>query len=215
MHALTIITVTAAAASKVEPPRSAGPALELSGNVQPRLRLRRVFYTTFFGDAVSGAALEADVGLDGMASVEASVRDSRFGSTLVLRSDVRTDLGSGLEPPERTLEWSKHLIMPGLLDSATRLTLRSSLDLRTGKPSAEVKLGLRRKQASRGLRLVHRLGLPQLEGVAGRCSLDVGGTLTLPDSLVLSTEAGGGPRQLLDAARVQADFDTFDLLVDL
>lgn len=175
-----------------------GPGVSLSHDVRPRLLLRRRV------PEVDGLEVGVNVSPTeerraDMVELEASYQEPFLDGKVVLRSD-------------RTLEWRKAYLLPGLLDAATRLTLRSSLDLKNGSPFAEVKLGLRRRQASRGVRLVHRL---PLDGEFGRCGLDIGATLTLPDDLRLATEEGGGPQQLLDEAQLGVAFDTLDLHVDL
>jgi hypothetical protein len=109
----------------------------------------------------------------------------------------------------RTLEWRKLVLLPGILDAATKLEMRSTLDLRTWRPTVEAKLGLRRKFASSGLSLIHRVEL------ARGCSLDVGATLTLPEELRLATTAGAGLRELAQAARVGVELDTLEVSVDL
>ena len=212
---LGCLVAPAAAKAKAEAPAKSpiGQHLELTSSLKPRLALRkRVRVPERVADFITGVLVGADVGLDGSTSFEASVRDKYIDGKISLRTNVCTDGGA----PERTLEWTKAFILPGLLDSATRLTLRSTLDLRTGAPSGEVKLGLRRRQPSRGLRLVQRLAVP-LEGTPfeGRCFVDVGATVTLPDDLHLGTEEGAGPKQLLDSAQFGVDADTLILHLEL
>jgi len=111
----------------------------------------------------------------------------------------------------RKLEWSRLVLLPGILDAATRLELRSNMDLHTRQPTAEVKLGLRRKTASSGLGLVHSVALDWLPGG----SLDIGAMVTLPSELRLGTAEGAGLRELARAMRVEVDIETLCLDLQL
>ena len=106
--------------------------------------------------------------------------------------------------------WRKLWLFPGLSDAATRVEVRSSVNLRTGRAHGEVKLGLRglRPEAKNSLRLVHR------ERLRHNLDLDAGATLTLPDELRLATSSSD-MRQLFDDASVELDLDQLDLCVNL
>ena len=54
-----------------------------------------------------------------------------------------------------TLRWRKTWFLPGLTDAATRIETRAAIDLRSGRPDAQLKLGLRRLLAPPGARFVH------------------------------------------------------------
>jgi hypothetical protein len=142
------------------------------------------------------------------ASLEARLRDPVLGGQIELCSGSR-------------IEWSKLWLFPGLSDAATRVEVRTGFDLRAGRAQGELKLGLRGVR-KRGLSLVRRVpfarGKPSGDeearvGSGPHCSVDVGATLTLPDELKLGTE--GGLRALSEAAHVEMDIDTLDLIVEL
>ena len=113
----------------------------------------------------------------------------------------------------RELEWSKLILFPGLFDAATKIELRSSIDLRSGKSMAEAKLGLCRRfrAASTGLGLVHGIPLGSDSGLG----VDVGACLAVPEELRIATTGGAGLRELADAAHFHVDIDRLELVVDL
>ena len=149
------------------------------------------------------------------------------GHVETLYAATREPLLNGLvslDTAEEQLSWSKLWLFPGLTDAATRLELRSAIDLRTGKASSEVKLGLRgvRKVGPNSLRIKQRLPLAgveapgRLRNIKLQVGVDAGATLTLPHELRLG--AGEGTPSLGEfarAAKLEVDVDTLDLCVDL
>ena len=167
----------------------ASPSLTISNSLKPLLRLSATVADRL---QISGTC---DV--SGTLDAQAVYRVPKYGK-FTLHS-------------LHTLEWSKLVLFPGILDAATKLEVRTVVDLQTRRAASEVKLGLRRKVASSGLSLVHRVELePKLPG----CSFDVGATLTLPEELRLATSSGS-LRELARAAHVEVDLDTLELNIDL
>ena len=83
------------------------------------------------------------------AHLETTWHDPRLGGQLSLR-----DLS--------TLEWRKTWLFPGIADAATRVEVRSTLDLQTARPDVRLKLGLRRSFASSGMSFVQDSLTPTL-----------------------------------------------------
>ena len=105
--------------------------------------------------------------LDRTVAGEASWEDAALGGELSLSASA----------DERLLRYRKTWFFPGLTDAATRVEVTSSLDLHTMRGDAELKVGLRRKFARRGVGIVHSLDL------APGVRADVGATLHLPDEV--------------------------------
>jgi hypothetical protein len=135
--------------------------------------------------------------VDGKTHIGAIVQEPLLGGRMELE-------GTG------KASWRKLWLFPGLSDAATRVEVRSSVDLRTGRAHGEVKLGLRglRHETKNRLRLVHR------ERLRHNLDLDARVTLTLPDELRLATDSNG-MRQLVNDARVELDLDELDLCINL
>jgi hypothetical protein len=176
------------------------PRIVRTFSVRPRLRITKRL-------SKSRGALTCTVDLDGRAHLDVSVRDP------LLRGQLELD---GLA---QSVSYSKLWLFPGLSDAATRVELRTGVDLRTGRKHGELRLGLRgvRKVGPNTLSLVHRVPLlaeAQL-GVPVRADLDVGATLKLPDELKLGTAAGSRLRDLAAAAQAEVDLDRLDLCVGL
>ena len=72
---------------------------------------------------------------------EASWEDAALGGELSLSASA----------DERLLRYRTTWFFPGLTDAATRVEVTSSLDLHTMRGDAELKVGLRRKFARRGV----------------------------------------------------------------
>ena len=99
---------------------------------------------------------------------------------------------------------------PGLTDAATRVELATSVDLQTGRVDARLRLGLRRRFSSKGLSLVHAL---PLDGSHGRCKLDIGATLSMPEELELTSDDLRERRNSLRDVKLGIDFDRLDLRI--
>ena len=127
---------------------------------------------------------------------EASWEDAALGGELSLSASA----------DERLLRYRKTWFFPGLTDAATRVEVTSSLDLHTMRGDAELKVGLRRKFARRGVGIVHTLDLAQ--GVRA----DVGATLHLPDEVSVSVGRDDAPAR--PPLAVEVDFDRLDLRAD-
>ena len=169
-------------------PANDEPRLKFSNSVRPCLRLRKTIQA--LGTQLSlGARPHATDSppharitpashrtgadchvLEKEATFEASWRDVWLGGELSL-----SDLSQ--------LKWSKTWIFPGLADAATRVEVKSTLDLKTARPDVRFKLGLRRPFAPPGLSFVHDV---PLDGKNGKAKLSVGATVTVPDELQLS-----------------------------
>ena len=76
-------------------------------------------------DAADGAPLAHRADSAGRCSFEAKCAEPLLGGTIAL---------SG-----RSLRWSRLWLLPGLADAATRVEVCSAVDLRTGKPDAELR----------------------------------------------------------------------------
>jgi hypothetical protein len=196
LAALLVLTESKAA-TKEGPTAPKGLGVTIQNQLQPTLKLCKQI------DALgTSLALGCSADLGGRTvEFDAACRDTLVGGQFKLTS-------------ARQLEWSKMWLFPGLTDAATRVQVRSALDLRTGKADAEVKLGLRRLMSKRGLSLVHRVPL-DLRTDAVRASVDFGATITVPDELKIGTAEDAGLRQLADAARVVVDLDRLELRLDL
>eukprot|EP00965_Chrysotila_dentata_P212795 6187259-Pleurochrysis_carterae.AAC.3 len=110
-----------------------------------------------------------------------------------------------------TLSWKKTWLLPGIMDFATKVEATSSVDLRTGRYDAKLRLGLRELFASKGLSLVQETQLTPY------ARLDWGFRLRLPNELEVDAEDVRS-RTLspsLRDARCGIDFDTLDLCIDL
>ena len=86
--------------------------------------------------------------------------------------------------------------------------MTSSLDLHTMRGDAELKVGLRRKFARRGVGIVHTLDLAQ--GVRA----DVGATLHLPDEVSVVSVGRGADAPPRPPLAVEVDLDRLDLRLD-
>ena len=172
------------------PPPPSLRLIILRCSLTPRLRLIKRL-TRLRG------ALTCTCAADGKAHLSVIVQDPLLGGRVELE-------GTG------QASWRKLWLFPGLSDAATRVEVRSSVDLRTGRAHGEVKLGLRglRHETKNRLRLVHR------ERLRHNLDLDAGATLTLPDELRLATSSSD-MRQLFDDASVELDLDQLDLCVNL
>uniref|UniRef100_A0A7S3T775 Uncharacterized protein n=1 Tax=Emiliania huxleyi TaxID=2903 RepID=A0A7S3T775_EMIHU len=191
------------AASLAEPPSapalSEGPSLRARVSARPRLKVLKRLQAKGNRLLLGGSCDSA-----GRCSFEAKCAEPLLGGTIAL---------SG-----RSLRWSRLWLLPGLADAATRVEVCSAVDLRTGKPDAELRLGLRRAFSKRGLSLVHAvpLSLPlggEQEG-GGRSPplrLEVGATLDVPAEVTLSAR---DPRAALRSARFSVDIDRADLCVE-
>ena len=135
------------------------PRLKLSCAVRPCIKLRKSIEalgtTLSFGADYHVREKEAHF--------ETTWHDPRLGGQLSLRDLSR-------------LEWRKTWLFPGLADAATRVEVRSTLDLRTAQPDVRLKLGLRRSFASSGMSFVQDV---PLDGSDGHCKVSVGATLTV------------------------------------
>ena len=172
------------------------PRVVVTSSVEPRLRLRKQFRAKVGG--FDEAAIVCSCAVDGTAELEAHCREPLLRGNLELR--------------EGELAWSKLWLFPGLTDAATRVLLRSTLDLGTGRVDSELKLTLRRRLSPRGLQLIHRVPLATASNY--RSSVDVGATITVPEELRLTTRRTGGLRQLAESAQFEVDFDCLDVCVD-
>jgi len=171
------------------------PRFKVTSTVQPVLKLRKRL-----GALGSALTLGCDYNLlDRTASFDTSWRDSVMGGELSLKN-----LSS--------VELRKIWLFPGLFDAATKVEMLSSVDLKTGRADAQLKLGLRRRVSRRGLSLVHAVSL---DGGQGHLSLDVGATLLVPDELSLSADdVRTRSFSSLDAATFHVDFDRLDIRVE-
>ena len=171
------------------------PRVTTLWNVAPRLRVtKRIF------DGRGSVTCTLSEG--GTAQLDAAVREPLF------RGEVQLDGGTS------KLTWCKLWLFPGLSDAATRVELRSALDLRSGKCHAEVNLGLRgaRREATKNsLRIVHR----QPVHGGGVVNVDAGALLTLPDELRLATDGTGGLRALATKARMEVEVDQLDVCIEI
>lgn len=135
------------------------PRLKLSCAVRPCIKLRKSIEalgtTLSFGADYHVREKEAHF--------ETTWHDPRLGGQLSLRDLSR-------------LEWRKTWLFPGLADAATRVEVRSTLDLRTAQPDVRLKLGLRRSFASSSMSFVQDV---PLDGSDGHCKVSVGATLTV------------------------------------
>ena len=129
---------------------------------------------------------------------EASWEDAALGGELSLSASA----------DERLLRYRKTWFFPGLTDAATRVEVTSSLDLHTMRGDAELKVGLRRKFARRGVGIVHTLDLAQ--GVRA----DVGATLHLPDEVSVVSVGRGADAPPRPPLAVEVDLDRLDLRLD-
>lgn len=194
LHVPLVLLCLSSARGAVSPKRSSGapandePRLKFSNSVRPCLRLRKTIQA--LGTQLSlGARPHATDSppharitpashrtgadchvLEKEATFEASWRDVWLGGELSL-----SDLSQ--------LKWSKTWIFPGLADAATRVEVKSTLDLKTARPDVRFKLGLRRPFAPPGLSFVHDV---PLDGKNGKAKLSVGATVTVPVELQLS-----------------------------
>ena len=171
------------------PPAFPCPRLVPLWRVRPRLRLTKRFQR---------GSVTCTCDIDGNPHLEMRVREPLLGG------HVELDSGSA------RLVWCKLWLFPGLTDAATRLELRSSLDMRSGRSDSEVRLRLRgvRRDGANGLRLVHRVPM------SSRVSLDAGASLTLPDELRLSTD-GSSDLRALASTQVELLVDQLDLRVEV
>jgi hypothetical protein len=138
----------------VRPPKDgerAEPRVKLSCGVKPCIKLRKSIEalgtTLSFGADYHVREKEAHF--------ETTWHDPRLGGQLSLR-----DLS--------TLEWRKTWLFPGIADAATRVEVRSTLDLQTAQPDVRLKLGLRRSFASSGMSFVQDV---PLDGADGHCKV--------------------------------------------
>lgn len=153
--------------------------------VRPRLRLTK---------QLGRGSVSCIYAVDGKTQVNARIREPLLDGHVELDSQTAR------------LTWSKLWLFPGLTDAATRVELRSVLDLRGWRTESELRLRLRgvQREGANQLRLVHRVRVSQ------RASLDAGASLTLPDELRIGTD---GKHSL--AAQVEILVDQLDLCVDL
>ena len=169
------------------PPSPPPQPLTLKLSARPRLKLRKRL-----GDVTVACARDVS---GGPLSVEASC-------------PAPSVVGGQLNLAGSTAEWRRMWLLPGLADAATKITLLTHVDLRTGHAHGEVSLGLRRKVTSSGLRLVHR------QCIGGPCHVDIGATLALPNELRITT-SGGTLCEFVDAARVEVDVDQAEICLAL
>lgn len=189
----------------MRPPKDgerAEPRVKLSCGVKPCIKLRKSIEalgtTLSFGADYHVREKEAHF--------ETTWHDPRLGGQLSLR-----DLS--------TLEWRKTWLFPGIADAATRVEVRSTLDLQTAQPDVRLKLGLRRSFASSGMSFVQDV---PLDGADGHCKVSVGATVTVPDELQLSAadvpavvrRGRAADVPLLNQAYVAVDLDRLDLLIE-
>ena len=131
----------------------AEPRVKLTSNLRPCIKLRKSIealgQTLSFGADYHVREKEAHF--------ETTWHDPRLGGQLSLR-----DLS--------TLEWRKTWLFPGIADAATRVEVRSTLDLQTAQPDVRLKLGLRRSFASSGMSFVQDV---PLDGADGHCKVAV------------------------------------------
>lgn len=169
--------------------------VNVQGSASPRLRLRKRI------PKVDGAHIGCSVGLDGVAHFDAALREPW--------------LKGRVELTRERVEWRKMWLFPGLVDAATRVELRSALDLRDGHTSSELRLGLRGIRP-RGLSLVHRVPIRNVRvgQLACDCSVDVGATLVVPEELKLGL-SGCTVDNSLHSTKVDIDFDRLDLCVEV
>ncbi len=207
MRLLLLACATAAAAAwgkGEEPgPRSPLQVLALSSSVTPGLRLRARMSRRISLDYEMDLGLPTSIDLSS-AVVGASWREPFAGGKVAVRAPAASDA-------DPTLEWSKLWVVPGLFDAATRLQLRSTLNLRTGVADADLRLGLRRRERGPGLHLVHRI---PVERSGGRCAVDVGATFTVPAEVRVSAR-GGLDDELRSEHLVKAELDKINLCFDV
>ena len=110
------------------------------------------------------------------------------------------------------LVWKKTWLLPGLTDAATKVQVRSFWNLKTGQADARVSLGLRRRFSPQGLSLVHSVPVD----AHGRCTLDRGCTVTVPEELQVTARhlVESSHSAVLPAPRFCVDFDRLDLCLD-
>ncbi|EOD08261.1 hypothetical protein EMIHUDRAFT_208370 [Emiliania huxleyi CCMP1516] len=190
-----LLALITSAASLAEPPSapalSEGPSLRARVSARPRLKVLKRLQAKGNRLLLGGSCDSA-----GRCSFEAKCAEPLLGGTIAL---------SG-----RSLRWSRLWLLPGLADAATRVEVCSAVDLRTGKPDAELR---------RGLSLVHAvpLSLP-LGGEQARLretALEARGTraarANVPAEVTLSAR---DPRAALRSARFSVDIDRADLCVE-
>ena len=132
------------------------PQLKLKYSAAPHLKLRKKL-SVLKTRLVVGADYDL---ADRVATFETTWKDELLGGDLSLKNLT-------------LITWRRTWLFPGLTDAATKVEVRSWLNLQTGRADAEVKLGLRRRFSKKGLSLVHSL---PLDGPGGRMSLALGGT---------------------------------------
>ena len=177
----------------------APPMVQVSGSASPRLKLRKRIPT------MDGAHVGCTIELDGATHFDAAVREPWLRGRVELKG--------------QRVEWRKMWLFPGLVDAATRVELRSAVDLRDGRARSEFRLGLRGVRST-GLSLVHRVavGSGRVGPWTCDCSVDVGATLVVPDEFTLSLsggDGGGNVEETIRDARISADFDRLDVCLDL
>lgn len=153
-----LLALITSAASLAEPPSapalSEGPSLRARVSARPRLKVlkrlqakgnrlllggscgarererseereRACVCMSTRADAADGAPPAHRADSAGRCSFEAKCAEPLLGGTIAL---------SG-----RSLRWSRLWLLPGLADAATRVEVCSAVDLRTGKPDAELR----------------------------------------------------------------------------
>uniref|UniRef100_A0A7S0JET2 Uncharacterized protein n=1 Tax=Calcidiscus leptoporus TaxID=127549 RepID=A0A7S0JET2_9EUKA len=159
--------------------------LSCRATVTPRVHVSK--HTECLGCALTVAA-EYDLA-ERAVSYEASLEERLAGGAISMRN--------------QSVTWTKAWFFPGLTDAMTRLELHTSFDVRTGRADGRLRLGLRRRFSPKGLSLVHSLPVDR----EGRCKLEVGATLTVPDDLELSSDDVLAGRNSLRDARFGIDVD--------
>lgn len=178
--------------------------VELSANVKPRLLLRKRLQPAL---PLEVKDLTLICGVDMLEPKKLPALGASCTEPW-LRGRIGLKASQGTDP---VAEWTRTWIVPGLLDAATRFTTRVNLNLRTGRPDADLRLGLRRTPRGPGVALVHQM---KLEGTP--CSVDLGATITVPEELRLAARGGLSHRGGVRGKKMLLgiDVDTFDVCVD-
>jgi len=205
------------------------PRLKLTRSFEPRVKVRRKM--SLFGTTLT---VGADYHVNDQFAVRARPPAHRHPRAWLMNASRAPQtfettwrdkwVGGELALSDLSqLQWTKAWFFPGLSDAATRVEARCAVDLRTGQPDLELKLGLRRRFAKPGISLVHDI---PLDGKRGHAKLSVGSTITVPEELQLTgadvAAAAKAKRDgkeaeamaLLKQAYFDVDIDRLDLLLE-
>jgi len=168
---------------------------KLSCTAKPTLKLRKTVKARGTDIKLGADVREED------ACANASCEEPWLGGELSVQ-DVSV---SGQASPY--VEWRKDYELPGISDTATKVELRSTVDLKTGTPDVGVKISLWKKQKA-GLSFEKEI---PIEGTEGHVKAAVGTCLYIPNEVGLAaTDLKKGAKMPF----VAADIDKLDLVVE-